>query len=552
MNKTTLLFSRIAFSVLITLLLTVNVAHGQPKSPPKSPQITAVSRTQNADGTLVVTVVGDQSLLLYLENSKLLYKLIGSAIATPVGFQLQKGTGNAGNPNVLTFSVPGSSLQNADEVEYYVQINNSSGNILAESAHYQLDLLAKRELSAAVTEKERFKGEAERQAIQIKELLAQTISPPPPNLAEIISISDTEARFRFTTPKFGKIRVELIRDDNNSLIDAWTSPDLSKDHAVILKGMIGGKTYRVQAWVLNHLIGDAYDKANPQLTSALNSALKFSAPDRVDPPVLQVLPITKTSNSITVPVNLTDGFINVNLEVLTDPISEKYKKVDSRGNLRVDQFGRVAGDKVEPSYTFAPLSSNTRYRLTFQAINSAGKSLVSPETFNQIVTTLAETPFEFAGGINLDISPLTGFTATWEATSAPDGGSFEVVFGQETPITSQPATVSGNKLTASLPVNELQNLYSKIKGNKKKIEPPTLTFKMRNKNNVQKQSTMTVAFTLPDKPQLEEAKAKKIINDDEMKQILQVVKGATDGKSGFKWQDLLSTGLGILLRVLIP
>lgn len=548
MMKASLKSARVALAMILVQLLTVTIAYGQPQ---KALQISAISRSQNVDGTLVVTVVGDQPLLPFLSNSKLLYRLVGGSVGAPVGFQTQTGSGDADKPNTLIFALAASSLQNADEVEYYVQISDAS-TTLSESIHYQLNLLAQRQISALSEANKKLTGETESQTTQIKQLLAQTISPPP-NLAEIISISDAVARFRLTTAKYAKVRVELIRDDNNSLIDTWTSPDLLRDHAVILKGLVGGLKYRVQAWVLNHLKGDTYDKDNPQLTSISNSALKFPAPDKVDPPVLQVLAITKTSNSISVPVNLSDGFISINLEVLADPIHNKYKKIDSRGSLRVDDFGRVSGDRVEQSYTFSPLTPNTQYKITFQAMNSAGKTLVSPESLDQIVSTLPELPFEFAGGINLDISPLTGFTATWEATAAPEGGSFDVVFGDDSPITSQPAKVTGNKLTASLPVNELKSLYEKVKGKTKPIQPPTLTFRMKSKSgSVSRQTTMTVAFSMPTEDKLKEAKANNIVSDDEVKQIQKVIKGATDGSSGFKWKDLLSTGVGILLRFLVP
>ncbi len=81
----------------------------------------------------------------------------------------------------------------------------------------------------------------------------------------------------------------------------------------------------------------------------------------------------------------------------------------------------------------------------------------------------------------------------------------------------------------------------------KNNEQPILRFTMRNKQGVQKTAQMTITTVLP---KATEVQASQSLSVDEKKKLLNVIGAASDSGKKFKWQDLLSTGLGILLKFL--
>lgn len=527
---------------LVAVFLTTGNAYGRDQL-----KITSLSGGIDDDGTLTVIVEANQDLTIYKATTKLLYRLYGGSIPATSSFQLVAPNPGGASPNQLSFTIAKGLLTTADEIEYFVQINDTSNNTMVESTHYRVDLALQRKLKA-----EQLKGQ--QYEITIKDLKDQIAKsdnavPKAVTLLEDPLISDEQASFHFHTPIAGKIRVEILRDDN-SMADFMASPQIQKEHAIVLHKLTGGQHYKVQAWVLDHLKGDVYDKSHPMLTSDQEDRLSFTTPQDVERPRLDIGDITTTDKSIVVPITLDEGFIKLVCEAQTDALRDKYKEVDARGNLAFNPYGKPTGDKMESPYVFSGLIPDTQYRLTFQAVNSKGKALVKPET--RIVKTKPKPPdFDFTGSVQLDISPL-GFTATWFATSLPKSGSFDVVFGTGGPITSKPATIEGNKLTASLDVTALQQLFSKAKEkNQPKTEDkPTLKFKMQNDQKVDKEASLIVSYTMPTAAQVEEAKQKGIINDNDKRSILSVIQGTTDNSKKFKWQDVMSTGIGLLLKFL--
>jgi hypothetical protein len=501
-----------------------------------------------ADGSVNVRAKLGSDLSANIANTKMLYR--NWANGTPIQIAFSPSLPNIDLLNsTLTFQVAANAFTNADQVEYYLETDDAGGKLLAQSSHYQLSFLDQRSLAQCVAQ-----GKAKDDTIadlnrQISALNAQII-PSAIGIEGNGLVTSETAIFHLTTNQFGKIRVEARRADNPTVTDAvYVSSALSNHHAVLLNGLTPNKNYRVIGYILNHLAGGTYDAAKPIQLADLYPQLAFSTLVRTPTPVLTVTNPEATANSIVISALVDQGYIAVLLEAPSDPLRGTWKKVDSRGGATTDKYGVVTSNSTDHTpYSFTSLTPGTQYRLTVTAVNQYGGTTPNPE-IRIVSTTPAPPTFAFTGSVQLSMG-VSGFTASWTATSKPLSGSFEVDFGDGEPIVSQPATVKENTLTATLDVNGLKQVIQKAqKPGTPAPPPPTLHFIMKNSpDGAPQEERFVVNYVVPTSQQVQEAKQNGVINDQQSKALQNVVSGVTNSKQRFSWSDLLTTGLGLVLK----
>lgn len=450
----------------------------------------------------------------------------------------------------LSFSIAPKDTDNGNEIEFVVTVKSGSATI-SNSSRYRLNLEDARNLKSAqeivnslTTENGKLKG-------TIKDYESLSI-PTGVNVAENPLIGGNQVFFHFQTTTAGKIQVVIKNVDSGGTVGSaatqpYVSPNIQKEHGVVFSNLVPGQTYAVEAVVLNHLASGTPPVASTMRTFTTDARLKFPTVVGINNPIFTKVEVSgpdEKSIVANVALDQSDAYLQINLEELVDPSTQTYKLVDSRGKIGQDDLGKPIGDKIfSTAYTFIGLKPDTAYRLTFLGLNKFGKTTLPVQQIRVASTMKSPTAFAFAEGVNLVINPLS-FTATWKATASPDSGSFEVVFPSGAKAISPPATIdkATNTLTASLDVAGLRQILDASKSN---VQPKLIFTMARQGTSVSNQ--LTIATVLPKK---EDVTNSTILNADEKSRILSVIGSTTDSSKKFKWQDLLSTGLGILLKFL--
>lgn len=532
--------------MLVLLVLSSSVRADQPPA-----VLSDVSGQIDQNGGFSVITKVASNLVPYATSTKLFFRMWAAGGATsqaytsvsPNSVDLPKG--------LFSFQV-GAPIANSDQIEYYVQIQDAENNTVALSPHYQLSLSAQHSIIQLQSQNKAKDDTIDGLNTQITKLKAELSGNLPSTIGPAGDgiISDQTAFFHLTTDRWGKIRIAAVRVDNGSTDATFVSPDIARDHAVKLTGLNPDHDYKLIGWILDHLSDDKLNQTNAIQLGDQYHQLKFHTLPSSKPATLVIKDPVVTANSILIPVDLMNGFLTVECSVLTDPLRDEYRKVDSRGSVTIDPFGVVMADKIESPLVFGSLQPDTQYKVTLWASNVLGER-APPET--RIVRTKPLPPaFNFTGSVKLDLS-ISGFTATWNASSPPSSGSFEVDFGDGKPIVSQAALVTGNQLTATLDVGGLQQLFARSlqkqpSESSPPLPPPALHFKMTNSNKVQQEESIVFSYVVPTQQAVTTAKNSQIITDQQAQALQNVVRGVGTNRS-FSWKDLLSTGLGILLKI---
>jgi hypothetical protein len=534
--------------VPVVILISAGLLLPKPVLSDTPPGIPIVSGQIAADGSVNVKAKLGTDLSSNIANTKMLYR--NWVNGTPIQNTYSQVLPNIDLPSLtVTFQLAANIFTNADQIEYFLETDDASGKPLAQSSHYQLSFMDQRSVSQCLAQSKVKDDTIADLNRQLSALNSQIIPSAIGAEGNGLITSET-ATFHLTTNQYGKIRVEARRADNPSVTDAiYVSPSLSKDHAVSLNGLTPNKNYKLVGYILNHLSGGTYNAANPIQLAELYQQLAFTTLAKTPVPVLTVTNPEATTNSIVISALVDQGYITVLLEAPSDPLRGTWKKVDARGAVSIDKYGIVTSNSTDHTpYSFTSLTPSTQYRLTISAVNQYGATVASPEV-RVISTNSAPPTFAFTGSVQLSMG-VSGFTASWTATSKPLSGSFEVDFGDGQPIVSQPATVKENTLTATLDVNGLKQVIQKAqKPGAPAPAPPTLHFIMKNSpDGAPQEERFVVNYVVPTSQQVQDAKQNGVITDQQSKALLNVVGSVSNTTKKFSWSDLLTTGLGLVLK----
>jgi hypothetical protein len=350
-----------------------------------------------------------------------------------------------------------------------------------------------------------------------------------------------------------ELQVKLDSDDAPA-VDRVRSETISTLHKIAVSKLAAGQTYRFEVRVLN-FDGTPYPDG-PVLTFREDNTLRQTLPAFVSAPVVTIdnSKIQKTHKSVS-------AAVAVDREAVVSVILKERKNVNfveaQTGGLvaKRSDFGKLTnqpsdylGKNQSRVFTFDDLKPETEYQLEVVAVDELGQE-TRKTTDDKLQTEKRPPDFEFNGNVLLEMSPV-GFTASWSATSVPTSGSFEVSFKAGGAITSQPATIEGNTLKASLNADNLSKFYSRAKDKKQLTDDdkPVLKFKMSGPQG-NREASLKLVYSIPSAEELDKAVKQGILTEDEKKKISDVVNNVSTGGK-FKWQDLLTTGVGVLLRLL--
>ena len=511
--------------------------------------LTAVSGQIAPDGSVNVKAKVGPDLLPNIANTKLEYRTWANGAPLQSSYSPVAPVVDVQNA-IATFQIAGNVFTAADQVEYFLETDDASGKSLAQSYHFQLSFAEQRALAQSQAQSKAKDDQITALGTQLSALKSNIVPTNIGPYGDGVITSDT-AIFHLTTNTWGKIRVEARRFNNPDVADAiFESPEPAKDHSVRLTSLTPNQKYKLIGYILNTLNGNTFDATHPIPLGDQFPSLTFTTMASTPIPVLNVKdPPEETTNSIQISANADDAYVTVLLEVLSDPLRGLYKRVDSRGSWTIDKYGAFTSDSsVESPYSFTSLTPGTQYRLTIDAVNKYGKEVSQKET--RIVTTKPTPPtFAFAGSVELTMG-VSGFQAKWTASAKPKSGSFEVDFGDGKPVVSQPATIQDNTLTATLDVSGLQQVIQKAQ---KTPSPPTLHFTMQNDADGKTQEErFVVSYVVPTTQQVQDAKSKGVINDQQSKSAQNVASGVANPTSNkkFSWSDLISTGLGLVAKLI--
>ncbi|MEM6767612.1 MAG: hypothetical protein AAF655_21925 [Bacteroidota bacterium] len=215
-------------------------------------------------------------------------------------------------------------------------------------------------------------------------------------------------------------------------------------------------------------------------------------------------------------------------------------------SLKKDKFDRYV----------VPLKSGKR-RFSFTSLKHDKEYKIIVELFGEFGTTKSEKmkrtdkyPLGFDGPISMNFNRIES-EITWKAKGNPKLGRLILINPNDTSDHySFKADQDGNFFKVSLDYNSITKIWSnEMSSTKSNAVVPIIKVLIIDENGYSRTQSSRVSFSLPDKEKLKKAKKDELISEDEEKQILKVIE-AIDGKKKFKWEDLITAGIPLILSFL--
>lgn len=223
----------------------------------------------------------------------------------------------------------------------------------------------------------------------------------------------------------------------------------------------------------------------------------------------------------------------------------------SLGDGELDTNGVPKGTAYSPGQQIVPIPvplANTAYLVMFKAYDQYGDESDSPELGR---TTPAVTPaISFSGPISMTMNTNVGLTVSWKANRPVKTSTLQIKFADGTYLPNIPqATTGTTDSSVTIDLNGLSALLDKTIPQPGSTSPPAAkppTFEISIDDGTSSPDgkasiSFSVSFVI----------TKATSPQNSLQSSANRVTGsAANGKSNISWKDVLSTGLGIIAKVI--
>lgn len=514
------------------------------------PQLASISE-QYASGLLSVTFLFDSSVRDYTQSTYTIRIQRDGAwtdsATTPV-------TLDGARQNAITVPIDLTSVS-GDKLGVKVALQKIAGTSVATTPEVERDLKIVDVLKQFQTTINDNKLKMDTQNQQIATLQAQVqalrtrktqLTPSYVKLTKPILVSDNQIILEFATDKYGQISVNNIDSTQEPVIT-----QIGRDHIAVFNKLAPDTDYRFDAVALD-ASGNAIESTridsnkDPNLKQKTLPALLTFAPS------LEASP--KSDSVIEVSVNLNPSNLQ---HAPAGCVQIEYKQVLVRGTTQfdlpkysgqcpLDQFGLPSGTLFSgiQKARLEQLHANTDYMISLHSIDQYGRKYDSPDV--EVTTKETPTPFAFDGPLNVSIDPVKGFLLTWRATNPVKEAKLHVHIGQWTLDRDAVIdTKDTHSITVSTDLNGFVQVLNQFEQSK---NTPAIEVEMTNADAAKLTEEVAIQFVLSktssdSKPQ---AGQQKEIADA----VGNLYKASQDPKKKIAWRDVVTTGLGILVKLL--
>jgi hypothetical protein len=445
-----------------------------------------------------------------------------------------------------TISVPLNfvSLASADSVRVSLTLNDNINPPIPIKSSYFLDLSflkAVKGYQDSILTLQKAKEDVQAQLTQCQTDRANLISKHSPNQFDYLGadlVGPTTVILHYTTDVYATIQV--TDQSSNKMV-----PSVGVDHHVKFVNLAPSTPHTFMAVAF-----DAF--GNPMSDPAFTKKTTVPTPDPVAfaPTITKLVASGPTAITATVDFDPTGalpsnfkGYIVLHYTQLVDSNASLQPIAHDAGDGALDANGVPKGTSYSGThdFTISGLTAGATYLVTFTAYDEYGDVAKFPLPGRAVTTDKANAPLAFAGPIGITMNTDTGLTVSWSANRTVSNSALKIVFADGSFLPNVPKGTTGSQNSSvTVDLTGLSALLDKAVSNPK---PPEFDISMDDGTNSpdgKAAIAFSVSFVVTSTKQ-----AKSPVQTAANKVSESAQKG-----SKIKWADVISTGLGILAKVI--
>ena len=533
----TLATPRARFLSLAVVLLfgRIAIADGLP------PQLVSISAISSGATPLIVfsfdTDVHSYSLSTYTLST------ITGGKETPQSPQLV--IIDASSPNKISVPLNFAPLASADFVNVSVTLNDDKGSSIPIKSFYSLDLSFLKAVKGYQTSIQSL--QADKQNLQASLTQCQTdradlISKHSPSEFDYIGpdlVGPTTVILHFKTDVYATIQV--TDQTMNKIV-----PSVGTDHHVKFNDLAPSTPHKFKAVAMSASGAPMADGAFTKIFTVTTPALVAFAPI-----ITKLVASGPTSLTATVDFNPTGvlppnlkGYIVLHCFQQVDASSKMHGQAIDVGDGGMDANGVPKGTPYLGAHDFpiTGLTAGTTYLVTFTAYDDYGETSNFPLPGISVPTPNPTPPLGFTSPIAITMNTNTGLTVSWSANRQVKNTALTITLSDGTqvipPIQKKP---DSSNVSVTADINALSTILEKAQTSPK---APIITISMDDGTpppNGSATVSMSVEFDVVAKTASATQPVQKAAN---------AVGAAKAKNKGIDWNSIISTGLGILVKLI--
>jgi hypothetical protein len=461
-------------------------------------------------------------------------------------------TFDASLPTTVSVPLTFTSLASADAVKVSVTLSDNTHQSILKTPTYFLDLSflkAVKGYQASILSLQQDKQGLQTQLMQCQTESANLINKLSPTSFDYVGtdlVGPTTVILHFRTDVGATIQVT----------DQTTSrmvPSVGLDHHVKFSSLAPSTPHTFKAVALNASGQPAFTKtvsvATPDLAafSPIITKLTASGPTAVTATV-DFNPTSALPASI-------KGYIILHYVQLVDPSTGIHGQTVNVGDGGLDDNGVPKGTPYSGAhdFTISGLTAGTTYLVTFTAYDDYGDVLNYPLPGMSVSTPKPLPPLAFSAPIVITMNTNTGLTVSWTANRKVSNSALKIKFSDGSFLPNVPLGTTGSQdSSVTVDVNGLSALLDKAAPKQSTgggvpsattPKPPEFDISMDDGTNSpdgKASIAFSVSFVISSTKQATssvQTAANKVANSSQT-------------GSKIKWSDVISTGLGILAKVI--
>lgn len=530
-------------------------AAAQPAAAAAGIKLAVVSETRTASTptTLSQSFVFSQSVH-DLTKSAIFWQFSKNGVVGPT--QSVLATLDGGHPDTITIPISAADISGNDSVTTYVQLIDAAGNVLATTPPYERDLavykvVADNQNTIQTLNKQLTDANNATAAKQAAiDAIINKILPSSIALQRTI-VSDNMIELTYTTPSPGRLRIV------NTNTNASKDTDQGTVHIVLFDRLANGTAYNFTASVLD-LQGNPTPTKTLLSQNTLTTLPTFSPAISITstPGVINIAAVADPmgSYSVFLPAGATikTAFsVSYRQQVSTAPLS--FGPTKQAYSIDADALGMptAAALSTTSNFSLTGLQEGQTYALTIKAVNEFGQAYTTETTSVVAKAPPPPTPLDFDGPVNFQITAASGITASWKANTAPKANSAAVIIEFAGSPDNTIRMAAQSDATSPLSFKLTSSNADLLKAVNAALNGATPTIDVQMIDGVSGKPVdrqFTFVFAVQNANKKASAGASSASAATASQNLVNASNNPT--KTKLSWQDLVASGLGIVLKAL--
>jgi hypothetical protein len=492
----------------------------------------------------------DQSVASFT-NSKLFWQFTKNGV--PGQVQSAQAVLSADQPNAIYMTIPTSSIAGNDTLITYVQLIDSAQKTLPSTQQFSNDLSLLKVLSdnqsaisSLTSQIAQSKAQAATATAANNALIASLLPRQVVKTADVES--DHAIELTFTTDRPGRLRV------TNTTTGKFQDTQQGTTHTVLFDQLGYSTLYAFTGVVLDqqdHLTTTQVPPFSIQTRGILPEFNPQVTVDSIKPGQIDIAVVADSSGSFSLftPSLKTAFTISYRQIVNASPATYGPVHIVQAPPLDLQSYPLPDSLSTTSQFPIPGLAEGQNYLVSISAVDQFGQPFKLPDTTVSVKKSLAALDFD--GPVTIQITAANGLSASWKATAKPTNPGVVIQFGaspgDKLELSAASDATNPQLIKLSSPDADLSKVITAAMSG----ATPTIIVQMTDPNSqkvVDRQFIFSVGVQSANKSSAPKTPATQASASSAAQKLVDASNQPTKNK--VSWQDLLASGLGIVLKAI--